>query len=232
MPDLPDGLTEEEFEEGKFLFSLDAPSGMDVEPGNTVSGEITEWEQEAHDFGGEEIHYLKLTIDIDEAFEITESISYNHGKAHVSAGLGIVAERFMDDPEEHDDTAIDPGEFFVGERVEFDVDETEEGFTEVATDTDGVSTLRPEGSEIDVEVDYNDSTDGDDEAEEEEEDDDDGVTVNEQFTDLLEEHIGEEEDEIKKALAKEGSQFVKAYKEVRDEGSVEFKDGILTDVDL
>lgn len=240
MSDLPDGLTEEDLKNGIVRFSMDQPAGGDVEVGNTVSGEVTDTDYRSHEAGGETFYYYQIDVQIDDAFEISASASLNGGKLNQGTALGYMTTRFLDDPEELHEEDLDMDETYQGERVEFEVDESEEGFTEVAEDVDGIPTLRPEGSEIDAEIEYeamsggsNDSSDSSDgDSDDADDSDSSGVKVNEQFETLVFEHIGEDEGELKKALAKEGSQFVKKYKEVLDDGLVEVEDGEITDADL
>lgn len=239
MPDLPDGLTEEKLKDGIVKFSTDEPSGGDVEPGATVSGEVTGTDVREVEFNDETIYYFEVDIQIDDAFEITESISLNGGELNQGTQFGYITNRFLDDPDEFDDEELDLSEVYEGTRVEFEVDESDEGFTEVASDEDDVSTLRPEGTELDAAVDTSDSSDdsegSDDSSEESSESDDSGSDddgPDAEFAEAVEDLIGEEESEVKKQLAKQSGKFVKEHKSAVGDGSIEYEDGVLVDVDL
>lgn len=183
--------------------------GANLEAGDTCAGVITGAKTKTFQHDGDDVTYYELQIE--EGGSGIEFTPDWPARITPGTGLGRLVQRFGQELSIGE--SVDLADIFgAGDRVEFEIDEengSEEDQTFLVIDGE---TVRPEGEEVpdadgeEVGDESDESGDDPDGGEEEEE------TVEDAVLDIVAEMEGDDEADVKKALAKESGDYLKAFK--------------------
>lgn len=187
--------------------------GAGIEEGDTVEGVLQGTDLREFEVDGDDVQYYELIIQEGETgFEFTPDYPANVSPA---TALGRLVQRFGHSLQVGE--PLNLGDVFeVGQRVQFEVEEEE------ADDGDGTFLNAVEESVKPADGDQTPSQANNRNPGDDEDDEDD---VRSDVLEYVDENETDEEADVKKALAKKGGDYVKAFKSLKSDGDIEIIDG-------